>query len=232
MFSEPSHNTFSIQALMIVLVIFLASTPSLGEDVKKASSISSQSKPDRETLIDEFTLNWTELQLAKRDSPYLVLNIPRSTLDARLKGRLLRRFPITFKMSEKELNSEIANLRSPRDLPVEVVTSKRLYGYKKCYSDSVLRIIANVIRIDPETIQRYMPSRFELRFGRRLVIYVETDVKPSHRPGWKAPFLHLRSAVLDLFAKAKIKVQVNGEDALTLYRMAEPGTPMLIRTRE
>lgn len=232
MSSEPSRNRFPIGILMLSALLLIPLAPAIGQDAKRTGHASIQRQFTREDLTTDLVTTWTELQLAQRDSPYLVLNIPRSTLDVRLKGRLLCRFPVEFKMSHQRLISMAGALRSNSELPVEVLTSKSLYGYRKCYSDSVLEIIAKVIRTDPQNIQRYQPSRFELRFGTRLAIHVVTDIEPTHGPGWKTAFVFLRRLILRLLTKANIEIQMKPNDALTIYRMAEPDMPILIQTTE
>ncbi|MGQ9603712.1 MAG: hypothetical protein ACUVUU_05820 [bacterium] len=232
MFSDR-FSDFLLQLLIMLAVSLLTSALAIGETSKEASQVSPVSNTDHGALVDKLALDWTELQLAKRDSPYLVLNVPRSTLDVRLKGRLLARFPIEFEMSRDKLVSKIAHLKkSDTGLPVEILTSKRLYGYTKCYSDSMIKMISSVVKTNPNNIHRYKPSSFELRFGTRLVIYVKTDVKPSDRDGWKTPFDLARGTILYLFTKTRIKIRANADDALTIYRMAEPGMPILIQTIE
>lgn len=231
MFSDR-FSDFLFQLLIMLAVSLLTWAQAIGETSKEASPVSPVSNTDHGALIEKLALDWTELQLAKRDSPYLVLNVPRSTLDVRLKGRLLARFPIEFEMSRDELVSKMAHLRSDTDLPVEILTSKRLYGYTKCYSDSMIKMISSVVKTNPENIHRYKPSSFELRFGTRLVIYVKTDVKPSDRDGWKTPFDLVRGTILYLLTKTRIKIRTNADNALTIYRMAKSGMPILIQTIE
>lgn len=231
MFSDR-FSDFLFQLFIMLTVSLLTLAQAIGETSKKASPVSPVSNTDHEALVEKLALDWTELQLAKRDSPYLVLNVPRSTLDVRLKGRLLARFPIEFEMSRDELVSKMAHLRSDTDLPVEILTSKRLYGYTKCYSDSMIKMISSVVKTNPKNIHRYKPSSFELRFGTRLVIYVKTDVKPSDRDGWRMPFDLVRGTILYLFTKTRINIRTNADNALTIYRMAKFGMPILIQTIE
>lgn len=232
MSSDPSHNRFPIGMLILSALILIPFAASIGQDAKTTDHASTQRQIARQDLTAELVTTWTELQLAQRDSPYLVLNIPRSTLDIRLKGRLLCRFSIEFKMSQQRLLSRVEDLRSDNQLPVEVLTSKSLYGYRKCYSDSVLEIISRVVKTAPGNIQRYKPSRFELRFGSRLAIHVITDIEPTHGTGWKTPFVFLRRLILRLLTKANVEIKMKPDHALTIYRMAEPNMPILIRTTE
>jgi hypothetical protein len=177
----------------------------------------------------EFRRAWAELELAKRDSLYLVLDLGRSRIDLRLKGVLVWSCPVRYEDPGPEVLLEMEPyLGGERNPPVELLTGKHLYAYKEHFPDSVLAVVAPVARVKPEQLQRYEPGRFELRFGRRLLIAVHTDVEAGSGSWLRNALAGVRRAVLAPIMRAEITVAMEPEDALTLYRLARPGLPILI----
>ncbi|MFH1312439.1 MAG: hypothetical protein ABIJ00_04350 [Candidatus Eisenbacteria bacterium] len=177
----------------------------------------------------EFRRVWAELELAKGGGPYLVLDLGRRKIDLRLKGVLVWSCPVRYEDPDSEVLLEMEPyLRGERNPPVELLTGKHLYAYREQFPDSVLAVVARVAHVKPEQLQRYEPGHFELRFGRRLVIDVHTDVEARSGSWLRNAFAAMRNAVLAPITGAEIKIGMEPEDALTLYRMAHPHLPLLI----
>ena len=177
----------------------------------------------------EFRAAWAELTLAKRDEPYLVLDLGRRVVDLRLKGALLWTCPLRYEASDSEaVRRSDSELAGERGLPVAFLSGKHLYSRKARFADSVLTVIARVAHVDADHLQRYEPGHFELRFGRSLVIDVRTDAaaRPTSQIG--NVFARARRVLLAPLTKAEIKVRMEPEEALTLYRAAHPSLPILI----
>jgi hypothetical protein len=179
----------------------------------------------------EFRAVWAEIELAKEDQPYMVLDLGGHHIDLRLKGVLLWSCPITYDRPDSEvaldMKSWLGGMRNP---PVELLTAKHLYTYKDRFPDSVLAVVARVAKVDPENLQRYEPGHFKLRFGRRLVMDVRTDAEASPASWFRNAVAAMRDVLLAPVTEAKIRVRMKPEDALTLYRAARPRLPVIICT--
>ena len=119
-------------------------------------------------------------------------------------------------------------LRGERNPPVELLTGKHLYAYRERFPDSVLAVVAPAAHVKPEQLQRYEPGRFELRFGRRLLIDVHTDAEARSGSWLRNAFVAVCNAVLRPMTGPEIKIEMKPEDALTLYAFAYPRLPILI----
>jgi hypothetical protein len=177
----------------------------------------------------EFRTAWAEVELAKGDGPYLVLDLGRRAIDLRLKGVLLWTCPLKYDNPDCEaaLETEFC-LGTERDSPVAFLTGKHLYTCRARFADSVLAVVARVARVDAGHLQRYEPGYFNLRFGRRLVVDVRTDTEAGPVSRLGNAFARARDGIAAPLTKVEIAVRMEPEDALTLYRAAHPHLPILV----
>jgi hypothetical protein len=176
-----------------------------------------------------FRSEWTELELARAEGPYLVLDLGQRRISLRVKGVLLWSCPIGYDRPDSEVAADLEPfLYDAGQAPVAMLTGRHLFTAKKVFPDSVLAVVARVARVRPEQLQRYQPGDCELRCGCSLVIHIRTDAdaEPLSRLG--NLFARVRGALLAPLVSARIPISMRPEDALTLYGAARPHTPVLI----
>jgi len=172
---------------------------------------------------------WAELELAKTDGPYLVLDLGRREVCLRLKGALIWSCPMRYASPDSEVMGELeAYLADRHNPPVATLTGKHLYTARERFPDSVLTVVARVARVTPEQLQRYEPGHLELRCGRKLVIDVRTDAdaRPKSRLG--NALAAMRKVLTAPMTDARIAILIEPDDALTLYGAARRHIPVLV----
>jgi hypothetical protein len=108
------------------------------------------------------------------------------------------------------------------------LADKYLFAAEDKTSDSVLTIVGEVTNVDPELLQREVPERFQLFWSYGLIMEVRTAVSGKPTSASKNALVKLRHALRSPFGEAYLFLNMNPDDALTLYRAAKRGMPTLI----
>ena len=111
---------------------------------------------------------------------------------------------------------------------VRPLTAKFLFAAREKTPDSILAIVGDVVKADPQLLQRELPAKFRLMWGCCLTLEVRTDIEGKSRSPLKVALAKFRHTLTLPFGQTMISVQMSGEDALTLYRVARPGLPTLL----
>jgi len=176
-----------------------------------------------------------ELKLAKSGQPYLVFDIPRRALEVRLKGTVVFRTPLeVVEAPAASLDRFIEKFISGEGLLARPIAGKYLFEAQQQTPDSILKIVSEVINVKPELMQREIPSRFRVFWDDKLVLDVLSDVevKASAKPleeKLQNTMMEARYVLRRPFGATLLALRVTGEEAMTLYRVAKPGLPTLVK---
>ncbi len=184
---------------------------------------------DRHQAEEEYRLTQAELRLAKSDQLYMVLDFGRKRIQLKLRGAIVWDCPMqpaqTDSQEVEKFSSRFANRGGRVLLPL---ADKYLFAAEDKTSDSVLAIVGEVTNVDPELLQREVPERFQLFWNHGLTMEVHTEVSGKPTSASKSALVKLRHALRSPFGEVYLFLNMNPDDALTLYRAAKPGMPTLI----
>jgi hypothetical protein len=111
---------------------------------------------------------------------------------------------------------------------IRPLSAKHLFAAKDKTPDSVLAIVGQVVKVDPELLQREVPERFQMLWGSNLTLEVRTDINGKSKSPLKSTLVELKHVLRKSFGETYIIVKMKPDLALTLYRAAQPGLPTLL----
>jgi hypothetical protein len=188
---------------------------------------------NREYAQLEYKLIQTELRLAKTEQLYMVLNFKRNELQLKFKGAKVWNCPIEIAQPDsQELREFLARFQGDEKRVMLPLSDKYLFAGSEKTPDSVLAVVGEVANVDPELLQRELPARFQLIWDYGLTLEIRTEIPGKPRMAVKRALVELRHALRRPFGEAWLTLRMNPDEALTLYRAAQPGMPTLLCPRE
>ncbi len=177
----------------------------------------------------EYKLLRTELKLAEEDKPYFVLDFRGHKLELKLKGADVWDYPLEIPAIDSEqLERFVFYFRGDNGKLVRPLLEKHLFAAQDQTPDSILAVISEATKFDPELLQRELPARFQLHWQPGLVLDVITDIKGEPKSRLANTFMGIKHTLTHPFGLTSIVIHMPSERALTLYRAAIPGLPTLI----
>jgi hypothetical protein len=92
----------------------------------------------------------------------------------------------------------------------------------------VLAIVGEVVKVDPDLLQRELPERFQLLWDYGLTMEIRTEIAGRPKSIVNGALVEFRHALRRPFGEAHLTLKMDPEAALTLYRAAQPGMPTLL----
>lgn len=177
----------------------------------------------------EYRLIQTELNLVKTGQPYLVLDLKQEKLRLKLKGAVVWSYPMDFVATDsQEVRGFLERFQGRDRKLVRPLAAKHLFAAKEKTPDSVLAVVGQVVKVDPELLRRELPERFQLRWGGDLILEVRTDIRGKSISIFRNAIVEIRRMLQRPFGEAVIVLKMESEAALTLYRAATERMPTLI----
>ncbi len=209
-----------------------AAKPAAGKPAAKAAPAPAAGAPrsgaDRLREDGEYRLLQAELQVAQAAKPYLCFQWEaQPAVQVRVKGAVVASLPMRVEGDPGDVRRFRERFRGSQRRVLRAVHQKYLYTAKDQTPDSVLTIVGNVLNMEPEVLQRHIPEWFELKWADDLVLEVRADVRGEPMPGVDLKIVRLQQHLRRPFGEARLRVHMASADALTLYRVAGPGVPIL-----
>jgi hypothetical protein len=212
--------------ISLAIMVVLFSCRSKSDNDKAVRGEAHWTQQDAEI---EYELIQAELHLAKAEKPYLVLNAKNNEIEIRLKGAVVWNYPLELAGDEGgRISDFIKHFSDETYKYIRPVTEKHLFAFSNKTPDSILAIIAPAVGVNPELMQREVPERFQLLWGRNLILEVRTDVAGKPISKFKNTIADFRRAIQAPFGESYLVIKMDPEKALTLYRLTEPGLPTLL----
>jgi hypothetical protein len=209
-------------ALTCSLVISCSKRSSEGTEVK------GQEKPWNQSRSElEYKLIRAELQLAESKKPYFVIDFKKKELELKLEGALVWNYSMDI-ADTSQLAKFAERFMGVDHSLVRPLMFKYLFSSATRTPDSILEIVSSVTMISPDLMQRTIPSRFQLKWSEDVVLDVRTDVVGKPESKWKNTIVEIRQALSKPFGDAYIEIKMPKDNAITLYRAAQPGLQTLI----
>ncbi|MCX6641583.1 MAG: hypothetical protein NTW14_14045 [bacterium] len=196
-----------------------------------------QSKPLKQTTgawdesraETEYKILQAELQLAKAESLYFVIDLPDKLFQLKLKGAVLWDYPIHYiGNGSSDADKFFQRFQAGGQYLVRPITGRYLFAGREKTADSLLAIIAKVVNVEPELLQREIPERFQLQWGDGLMLDVSTDVSGTAKFPFKNTLVGVGQALARPFGEARISVKMDTSRAITFYRVTEIGLPTIV----
>jgi hypothetical protein len=194
-------------------------TPGKGDD-KKFSPTKSAA---------EYQMLQAQLKLASTEKPYLVIDFARKQLSIKLKEMIVWAYPITISAEDAAEIGDFVERFQVGSTLVRPITKTYLFSGTSKTPDSILNIVSGVTKVRPELMQRELPEHFQLQWGENVIIDFQTDVKGQPTDKFKNTIFEIRHALQKPFVgKSQITVKMPSANALTLFRIGQPGFPTLV----
>jgi hypothetical protein len=126
-----------------------------------------------------------------------------------------------------DLERFVRHFRSD-DQFARLVSAKHLFAGAERTPDSILAIVGQVVKADPNSLQRDLPERFQVFWGWDLVLEVRTDIVGQPISKFRNARLAVLEAIRRPFGETRLVIRMTPEQALTLYRAAVPGLPTAV----
>jgi hypothetical protein len=126
----------------------------------------------------------------------------------------------------------IERWRSPDRAPWQAVKRRGVWSGKPAVSDTVIRVVSEVSKVDPELIKRVYPNRFRLDLTGGFRLLVLTPEGETQERGWAEIWDSYASQITSFGRTQELTVVVSPADAQSLYYALEPGTPVVVDRAE
>ena len=174
---------------------------------------------------ERYQLVQAELELARSKTPYLIVDFSKKELRLKLKGAVVWNYPIEFAAKDSaEVGSFVKRYREDNPMPLRVVTKKYLFAAQEMTPDSVLKIVAGVLNVTPETLQRDIPARFQIQWGSDLTMDVSTNIEGKPISRFKNTMLDVAQKLNRPFGESVLSIKMQPMAAVTLYHAVDAGT--------
>jgi hypothetical protein len=184
---------------------------------------------DPARALQEYRLLQFELALARTNTLYLVFDVGRRELQLKMRGEVVWSCPLeTVSGNSRELERFVERFRGDDDRFVRLVSDRYLYSGAERTPDSILAIVGQVVKADPQSLQRDVPERFQVSWGWNLVLEVRTNIVGQPVSKHKNTRLAVLESVRKVFGETRLVIRMTPEQALTLYRAASPGLPTAV----
>lgn len=197
-----------------------------GESSRETDSATA---PSNGAAAESYRLLQAELLLADAEIPYFVFDLSNRELQIRLRGTVVWNESLRSADADSLQFVDFAAAWSDSgQTVVRYLQEKRLTVGQKRHSDSVLAIVSNILRIDPQLLQRDLPVDFELRWEsgfRCRFVAIEDSLQAARATG---TLDRVRGSLEFRHQERALMLHIPIERALTLYRVAHPGIPTLV----
>ncbi len=213
---------------VVLLLIAAAMAGCGGKEDESAAGKDSGEAGELATLQDEYCVLKSELELAKSDSLYLVIDAPGERLVLKQRGTVLWDQPIEVQGDGDGPKVFAASFVGDSRRFVRKVEDVHLYAFSEQSPDSVLKIVSETVRTTIDRMQRIIPERFDISWQDDLILEVVTGI--PGRP--ESKFSNILTAIHRIFQQqghgAKLVIRMDASRSVTFYRIAARGLPTLV----
>jgi hypothetical protein len=224
-------SKYGISVLVMLLLSLVAGCKSKNAATSTAAAAKHKAKStERNDPAEEYRLIQSELKLAKTKKAYLAIDIPNREILLKLGGVTVWNYPLMIDTAgESDSLSKFADkFTEGNRIFIRPVAERHLYAASEKSSDSVLKIVSEVVRANIDLMQRVVPERFEIAWENDLLFDIRTDVPGKPPSKLKNTVVELQHALQRPFGSVHIVLRMDADRAITLYRVAERGLPTLI----
>jgi len=108
------------------------------------------------------------------------------------------------------------------------VRTRGVWAGNDAVSDTVVEIVSEIAKVDPDHIRRVLPDRFRVDITGGFQLLGLTAEGAEQKRTFAEAWGDLTSQILSLGKLDVLRIRVSREDAQTLYYALEPGTPVVL----
>lgn len=211
-------------ALLTAVAVSLLAVGGCGGDGDKAGASARVKSAAREYQMIE-----AELKLANMVKPYFVIDFADQQLLIKLRGAIVWKYPLGLQITDKEEEWDFVDrFQGKEGQLIRTITETHLFAAQAKTPDSILAIVSEATKFKPELLQRELPQRFQLLWGDKVILDIQTDIKGTPTDKLGNTMFEVRHAIQTPFGKTQLTVKMDPTKALTLYRVAQPGLPTMV----
>jgi hypothetical protein len=110
------------------------------------------------------------------------------------------------------------------------VRGRAVWAGEDAVSDTVVSVVSEIVKVDPELIRRVFPDRFRVDITGGFQLLAITPEGESGRWSFAEAWGDLSSRVLAMGSLSVLRINVTRSDAQTIFYALEPGTPVIVMT--
>ncbi len=199
-----------------------------GKKDESTNGTDSGTKDELAGLQTEYSVLKAELELAKTDSVYLVIDIPGKRFVLKQRGTVLWDQPMEeLQRSDGRWSFGNEFVGDGRHF-VRQVEDVHLYAFTEQSPDSVLKIVSETVRTTIDRMQRVVPERFDITWKDDLILEIVTEIKGRPESRFSNLITSIRRSLQRQGRGAKLVVGMDAKRSVTFYRVAVKGLPTLI----
>lgn len=227
--SLSSHHIW-LRAVPVCLVCFLLTGCGDRQIQQSPETASSGAANWNHSAAEtQYRLVLAELLLARSEKLYMVINFEKSEVRLKLKGAVVWDYPLVIAAEDSEdVEQFFRRFQGNEEQPIRAVGGKHLFSGRGKSPDSVLAVVGEALRVDPELLQREVPAKFQIRWGSGLIVEVNTDISGKPKSLLKNTIVTIRQVMNRPFGEAHIVIKMDPEAALTLYSAVQRGLPTIV----
>jgi hypothetical protein len=233
-FASARRYTYSdarllLMGLGLAIAFILAAVGTGRREAGPAHGDAAGRDADLRQLETEYDVLRSEAALARSGEIYMVMDPAGGGLSLRLGTAVVWDCPLEVEAADSAAaRGFLSAFAGGLGCPGRLLTSKYMHRWAGAIPDSVLAVVARAVNADPALLQRELPAGFHLRWGHLLRLEVRTDI-PGEHGSTAANFAMFVDEALSRAAGEKtMVVHMDARRALTLYRAARPGMPVLL----
>jgi hypothetical protein len=135
---------------------------------------------------------------------------------------------IEFPQERSELQAFAEQWRSPGKAPWQSVKRRGVWSGRPAVSDTVIEVVSEVAKADPELIKRVYPDRFQVDLTGGFRLLVTTPAGAEQKKSLAETWNDFSSRIRAFGRLQTLEIVVSPDDAQTLYYALEPGTPIVL----
>jgi len=174
-------------------------------------------------------LSLAEKMLAGSNEPYLIFNLPDSTMTIKMAGTILKDIHYNYIDDNSTLRKFIAELSEDSIVSCSI-RRLHLFAAAEKFGDTLVNIVSSATNVAKEHIQHYIPQQMTIVCSNNLVFSVVTEIDGESLSFWENQLERTRLFAGQILAGAElIHLRFGAEDAMSLYGVSGPGTGILLR---
>lgn len=213
---------------MVFLLLAAALSGCGGREKGGAEGEKEGERDDPVRLRLEYSVLKSELELAKNDSLYLVIDMSAGLFVIKQRGAVLWEHPVEVVGGGSGRRKFVDSFTGKNRLYVRKVQDTHLYAFTEQSPDSVLKIVSETVRTTIERMQRVVPERFDITWGDGLILEIVTEIKGRPQSRFSNLITSIRRSFQRQGRGAKLVVRMDAKRSVTFYRVAVRGLPTLI----
>lgn len=161
---------------------------------------------------------------------HVVIDLPERVIQLHYGAYPLVSFPFEVQGDSNDIEHFAKRWAKRSRTPWQSVRGRAVWAGEDAVSDTVVEVVSEIAKVDPDKIRRVMPDRFRVDITGGFQILSITPEGERGRWSFAEAWGDLTSRVLSIGSLSVLRIKVSRPDAQTLYYALEPGSPIIVVT--